>query len=97
MELRAEVASKTVTRWTLLKKQCGASHADKQPDGGYILYAYPNGDHPVRYRVTPGKLKAAQEYLQTGVPPLRGAINPTPLVGPNKRRHRNPEKPTRKR
>ena len=69
------MASRTMTPLELLKKQCGASHADKQPDGGYILYSYPNGDE-VRYRATPDKVKAAQEYLQTGVPPLRGTINP---------------------
>ena len=79
----------------LLMRRCDAIYADKQPDGSYILHAYPNSDG-VRYLATANMLKAAAEFLETKVPPLRGEIDPTPLDRREKSRPYNSGKRMRK-
>jgi hypothetical protein len=68
----------------LLMKRCGASFADAQPDGTYILHAYPTKER-VRYLVSRKMLEGAKEFLETKVPPLRGEIDPKPLDVAEKR------------
>jgi hypothetical protein len=75
----------------LLMGRCEATHADEQVGGAFILPAYRKKE-TLRYKVTTEMLCVAEEYLKTGVPPLRGQLEPI-LMGSRGKTGRSNYKP----
>ena len=59
----------------LLMDRCRATFANPEADGSFTLYANPNRNE-VRYRVTAEMHRTAEKCIKTGVPRLRGEIEP---------------------
>jgi hypothetical protein len=65
----------------LIMRGCGALFWEEWPDGTFVLHVSQGGrgGRYADYKITQQQIVEAVKLIETGVPPLRGMLDPMPL------------------